>query len=66
MAIAKRKESPPDSEEKLLTLSDGFKEFWVSDDLALPDLWHAIGFLRFSPKVGASVYAGYVENGYAL
>lgn len=48
------------------TLWDRFKEFRVSDDLTVLNLWHAVRFLGLAPEVGASVHAWYVEDSYAL
>lgn len=48
------------------TLWDCFKKFRVSDDLTLLHFRHTVRFLGLAPEVGASVHAGYVEEGYAL
>lgn len=49
-----------------LTLWDCFEKFRVRDDTILVHLWWAIGFLGFTPEVGATVHAGNVEDSYAL
>lgn len=49
-----------------LTLWDCFEKFRVRDDPNLLHLWWTIRFLGFTPEVGATVHAGYVEDSYAL
>lgn len=49
-----------------LTLWDRFEKFRVSDDLTMLRLCHTVRLLGFAPEVGASVYAGYVEDSDAL
>lgn len=49
-----------------LTLWDCFEKLKVRDDPTLLHLWWTIRFLGFTPEVGATVHAGYVEDSDAL
>lgn len=54
------------SNQSSLTLWNCFKKFRVSDNLTVFHVWHTVRLLELAPEVGASVYAGYVEDSYGL